>query len=177
MPATQPELMTDFDYAEIPACATIIQPNGPVFSHDKKRVVILPAPVNSTNEVHASTNHTSGSVPSSPSASTSNLNPSSKFTNALLSSTLFLPTLPDTSNFSNNDQGRLLSNREPLSLPTTAVNFRRFVSRSGPIFWLQDRVEEIVMWKKGWKTTCAWMALYGLLCSRVFLPFSLVLSC
>ncbi|KAI5116586.1 hypothetical protein M0805_009229 [Coniferiporia weirii] len=58
----------------------------------------------------------------------------------------------------------LLSTREPLSLPTTTAHFRRFASRSGPLFWLQDRIEEILMWKKGWKVTLAWMAAYTFLC-------------
>lgn len=58
----------------------------------------------------------------------------------------------------------LLSSKEPLSLPTTTNNFRRFALRSGPIFWLQDRVEEIVMWKKSYKVTAAWMCTYAFLC-------------
>lgn len=154
--------MTGLDYAKIPACATILleEPN-------KKRVISLPAP-DVADDTPATFTSVLTSTPSSPSGSGTK----ASFTNALLSSTLFLPTLPDTSTFLKDDQGKLLSNREPLSLPTTAVNFRRFVSRSGPVFWLQDRIEEIVMWKKGWKTTCTWMALYSLLCpSAFFLTF------
>ncbi|KAL5482477.1 hypothetical protein ACEPAI_9071 [Sanghuangporus weigelae] len=59
---------------------------------------------------------------------------------------------------------QLLSTREPLSLPTTTTHFRRFAARSGPIFWVQDRTEEIIMWKKGWKVTTAWMMAYAFIC-------------
>ncbi|KAG9308876.1 hypothetical protein JVU11DRAFT_11336 [Chiua virens] len=44
------------------------------------------------------------------------------------------------------------------------TNFRRFVSKVGPVFWLQDRIEEIILWKKGWKRTTVFLALYGFLC-------------
>lgn len=60
--------------------------------------------------------------------------------------------------------GTLLSTRDPLSIPITTVNFRRFVSKVGPIFWLQDRIEEILMWKRGWKATTVWMAAYAFFC-------------
>ncbi|KAF8639057.1 hypothetical protein AX17_001753 [Amanita inopinata Kibby_2008] len=58
----------------------------------------------------------------------------------------------------------LLSIKDPLSVPIMSANFRRFVSCVGPVFWLQDRVEEIIMWRKGWKVTCAWMTAYGFFC-------------
>ena len=58
----------------------------------------------------------------------------------------------------------LSSSKEPLSLPITTNNFRRFALRSGPIFWLQDRIEEIIMWKKSYKVTAAWMGTYAFLC-------------
>ena len=47
------------------------------------------------------------------------------------------------------------------------ANFRRFVSRVGPIFWLQDRIEEIILWKKGWKRTAVWLAAYGFFCTSL----------
>ncbi|KAK2462575.1 hypothetical protein APHAL10511_005418 [Amanita phalloides] len=59
---------------------------------------------------------------------------------------------------------QLLSTKDSLSLPIMSVNFRRFVSCVGPVFWLQDRIEEIVMWKKGWTVTGAWLMAYGLFC-------------
>ncbi|KAF8632034.1 hypothetical protein AX15_002080 [Amanita polypyramis BW_CC] len=59
---------------------------------------------------------------------------------------------------------QLLSTKDPLSVPIMSANFRRFVSCVGPVFWLQDRVEEIIMWKRGWKVTCVWLAAYGFFC-------------
>jgi len=64
--------------------------------------------------------------------------------------------------------GTLLTTRDPLSIPITTVNFRRFVSKVGPIFWLQDRIEEILMWKRGWKVTTVWMAAYAFFCKSLF---------
>ncbi|KAK1224884.1 hypothetical protein PQX77_012196 [Marasmius sp. AFHP31] len=48
----------------------------------------------------------------------------------------------------------LLSNKDPLSIPIMSVNFKEFIQRVGPVFWLQDRIEEIVCWRRGWKMTC-----------------------
>src|SRR6266545_3177143 len=48
------------------------------------------------------------------------------------------------------DGPTLLSSKDPLSLPIMTNNFKRFVVAVGPVFWLQDRIEEIVLWKKGW---------------------------
>lgn len=58
----------------------------------------------------------------------------------------------------------LLSSKDPLSLPITTNNFKRFVAKVGPVFWLQDRIEEILLWKRGWKVTTVWMLAYALLC-------------
>ncbi|KAJ7673126.1 hypothetical protein DFH06DRAFT_1123863 [Mycena polygramma] len=38
------------------------------------------------------------------------------------------------------------------------------IERVGPIFWLQDRIEEIVLWRKGWKLTSTWIAGYAFFC-------------
>ncbi|KAI6030596.1 hypothetical protein F5J12DRAFT_801609 [Pisolithus orientalis] len=59
---------------------------------------------------------------------------------------------------------KLLSARDPLSLPIMTNNFRRFVAKVGPVFWLQDRIEEIILWKRGWKRTAVWLAVYGFIC-------------
>jgi len=64
--------------------------------------------------------------------------------------------------------GTLLTTRDPLSIPITTVNFRRFVSKVGPIFWLQDRIEEVLTWKRGWKVTTVWMAAYAFFCQSLF---------
>ncbi|KAF5317834.1 hypothetical protein D9619_012638 [Psilocybe cf. subviscida] len=62
------------------------------------------------------------------------------------------------------DVPTLLSSRDPLSVPIMTVNFKRFVSIVGPIFWVQDRIEEIVFWKRGWRRTAVWMAVYAFIC-------------
>ncbi|KAL5524372.1 hypothetical protein ACEPAF_9512 [Sanghuangporus sanghuang] len=73
-------------------------------------------------------------------------------------------TIPSPSPRTTRQAPQLLSTREPLSLPATTTHFRRFAARSGPIFWVQDRIEEIIMWKKGWKVTTAWMMAYAFIC-------------
>lgn len=145
-----PCCMSDFEYAVIPSCAIQIQ------DHEKggRLVVSIPTPSSSQRETTNS--------PHSPAKQS--------FTNVLLSSALHLPNLPE---FSSDNGHRLLSRREPLSLPTTTVNFRRFVARSGPVFWLQDRIEEVIMWRKGWKVTCTWMAIYAFLCKEPSLTTAL----
>jgi hypothetical protein len=83
----------------------------------------------------------------------------------LLSSALpNMPTQSDPRSGAAAGAPRLLSTRDPLSIPITTQNFRRFVSKIGPVFWLQDRVEEVMMWRKGWKVTLVWMAVYSFLC-------------
>jgi hypothetical protein len=57
----------------------------------------------------------------------------------------------------------LTSQREPLSLQLMTNNFRRFVARIGPVFWVQDRIEEIMYWRKPvW--TLTWIVGWGLIC-------------
>src|SRR6267154_948197 len=87
----------------------------------------------------------------------------------LLSSTFQFPDAPTTQPPAT--ANTLLSRREALSFHTTTINFKRFVSKSGPVFWFQDRVEEIVMWRRGWKVTSVWMAVYAFLCAHSFLVF------
>lgn len=38
------------------------------------------------------------------------------------------------------------------------------MARVGPVFWLQDRVEEVLMWRCGWKYTGVWIVSYAFLC-------------
>ena len=65
-----------------------------------------------------------------------------------------------------NDQSTtFLSSRDRISIPIMTSNFKRFVSIIGPVFWLQDRIEEIILWKRGWMRTVVWMAVYAFLCS------------
>ncbi|KIJ64672.1 hypothetical protein HYDPIDRAFT_28604 [Hydnomerulius pinastri MD-312] len=55
----------------------------------------------------------------------------------------------------------LLSTRDPLSLPIMTSEFRRFAAKVRPVFWLQDCVDEVMLRKKQWKRTTAWLAMYG----------------
>ncbi|KAF9255769.1 hypothetical protein L218DRAFT_991728 [Marasmius fiardii PR-910] len=63
-----------------------------------------------------------------------------------------------------NNPGRKRTKRDPLSIPIMSVNFKQFVERVGPVFWLQDRIEEIVTWRRGWRMTCTWLAIYAFIC-------------
>lgn len=59
----------------------------------------------------------------------------------------------------------LSSQRETLALPAMTNNFRRFVARCGTIFWVEDRVEEVMYWRKPiW--TWSWMLLWGFICKH-----------
>lgn len=140
--------MSDLQYVAIPQCASLLREN-----HVKPKLVMsIPKP---TIPGESSSSATTAQ-PSSPTRQTLGIS------NLLLSSTLHLPNPPPASP---RDGIRLLSTRDPLSLQATTVNFRRFVSKSGFIFWLQDRIEEVLMWRRGGKVTLTWMAIYAFLCS------------
>jgi len=144
--------MSVLDYVHIPACATVVPPeakNRP----DAKRQISLPPLSHSADD------------PASPSSSPGNTPTRSVFGNLpglLLASSLQISTNTPSENPRN--VSRLLSTRDPLSVPVTTTNFRRFISKIGPMFWLQDRIEEIVTWRKGWKVTVMWMTGYSFLC-------------
>ena len=76
-------------------------------------------------------------------------------------------TPPPAANINHNH----ISSRDPLSLSIMSTNFKRFVSIIGPVLWLQDRVEEIILWKTGPARTLTWMAAYSFIC--MFHPLSL----
>jgi len=82
----------------------------------------------------------------------------------LLSSALPVPAGMSSPRSKTTGAPKLLSTKDPLSLPITTANFKKFVAKSGPVFWLQDRIEEIITWKLGWKYTSVWMAVYAFLC-------------
>jgi hypothetical protein len=45
-------------------------------------------------------------------------------------------------------------------------NFRRFVTKVGPVFWMQDRVEEVLFWRKPvW--TWGWIMVWGCICEFI----------
>ncbi|KIJ53498.1 hypothetical protein M422DRAFT_775591 [Sphaerobolus stellatus SS14] len=141
--------MSDFKYASIPSSASPLEEHG---IKNKHASVSITTPSLFEPQTEESIN-----PPTSPISGGAKQG----FSNILLSSVLQLPSLPETST---RDGGRLLSAREPLAIQATTVNFRRFVARSGPVFWLQDRLEEVIMWRKGWKVTCTWMTIYAFLC-------------
>lgn len=74
------------------------------------------------------------------------------------------PTMSTPKQKAGQESYTLLSTRDPLSLPIMSTNFKRFVSIIGPVFWIQDRIEEIVLWKRGTMRTLVWMAAYALIC-------------
>lgn len=145
--------MTIFDYVDIPACAAVVPPEAN--NRPDTNVHTSPPPAS-----HATDD------PVSPSSAQANTPTRTVFKNLpglLLTS---LPIAIDVFNGNPRNVSQLLSTRDPLSVHTTTVNFRRFVSRVGPLFWLQDRIEEIVTWK-GWKGTVMWMIAYSFLCQLV----------
>ncbi|KAF8881838.1 hypothetical protein CPB84DRAFT_1817224 [Gymnopilus junonius] len=150
--------MATIDYIDVPLGATQLR-NSSDAQHD-----IRPVPKITTSIPHPSP---------PPSPSTSRIRrPSllSSTATSLSSPTLsFIPqlllsaSLPPTKK-SEPENVILLSSGDPLSLPIMSTNFKRFVSIIGPVFWLQDRIEEIVLWKRGWMRTAVWMAAYSFLC-------------
>ncbi|KZT25413.1 hypothetical protein NEOLEDRAFT_1065323 [Neolentinus lepideus HHB14362 ss-1] len=147
--------MATLDYVEIPRYATRLQSN-----------VSLSSDMRPAARITTSLPHPESSPVLSPLSTiqatfpTKGLGgPAFNLSQILLSS---IPASPATPR--NAPQGQLLTTRDPLSIPITSVNFRRFVSKSGPIFWLEDRIEEVVMWRKGWQFTGAWMCGYAFLC-------------
>ncbi|KAI0822052.1 integral peroxisomal membrane peroxin-domain-containing protein [Trametes gibbosa] len=166
--------MATLDYVEVPSYATQLYSAGAQrgIRPAPKVVTSLPRPEHSPVRGSSPTTQ-----PMSPSKAGSNL------TSILLASALQLPAnTPPTPQTSGAKKGaaRLLSTRDPLSIPITTTNFRRFVAKSGPVFWLQDRIEEIILWKRGWKYTLVWMAAYAFLCyfpRLIFLiPHTVMLS-
>jgi len=144
--------MTIFDYVDIPECAAIVPPEAN--NQPGTKVHTLPPPAS-----HATDD------PVSPPSAQGNTPTRTVFKN--LPGLLLTSTFPNAFNENPRNVSQLLSTRDPLSVHTTTVNFRRFVSRVGPLFWLQDGIEEIVTWKKGWKVTVMWMIAYSFLCQLV----------
>ncbi|TFK34174.1 integral peroxisomal membrane peroxin-domain-containing protein [Crucibulum laeve] len=166
--------MATLEYIDIPAGATRLR--SPLPSEDKARPHdIRPAP-------KITTALPTPSPPPSPSTrprslSISSASPLASPTLSLIPQLLLSGALPSTAGNANApptasnprrkaDPGRptLLSSRDPLSIPIMTTNFKRFVTKVGPVFWMQDRVEEIMLWKRGWKVTGTWMAVYAFLC-------------
>lgn len=166
--------MASLDYVEIPSYATRL-PSPPPSSKSRspsprpqpKVTTALPHP---TTPLQTSPATNSVNIPPKQPTSSSSATDSptrSTFGNLpgmLLASTLQIPSHTPAGSSNPRNVTNLLSTRDPLSVPITTVNFRKFVGKVGPVFWIQDRVEEILMWRKGWKVTGMWMAAYAFLC-------------
>ncbi|KAF5335345.1 hypothetical protein D9611_011682 [Ephemerocybe angulata] len=192
--------MSSLDYVDIPAGATRLRSTPKPNSNEKPRPTTSDLRV--APKVFTSLPNPSSSPPSTGHARQSSLSfaassltsPTLSFIPQLLLSSAIpggVPTAedaPDTSTpaTSNPRQSMypekytLLSTRDPLSLPIMSNNFKRFVAKVGPVFWLQDRGEEILLWKKGWRVTGTWMGVYAFLCfyPRVvlLLPHAIVMG-
>ncbi|KAJ3798752.1 integral peroxisomal membrane peroxin-domain-containing protein [Lentinula aff. detonsa] len=175
--------MATLDYISIPSCASRLQfqpqPSLKSFrAHTANENDIRPAPKLRTSLPRPSAESSEG--PTSPLKGFAGSSAFNLLPNLLLSSSFpsgSTPTSdPTASSDSKSNPGKkrfkklhqepvvLLSNKDPLSIQVTSVNFKRFIERVGPVFWLQDRIEEIVCWRRGWKLTGTWLAVYGFLC-------------
>ncbi|EIW81127.1 hypothetical protein CONPUDRAFT_137212 [Coniophora puteana RWD-64-598 SS2] len=182
--------MATFDYVDFPKDALRLSLASVKETHN-----LRPAAKVHTSLPHSVPDQLSTASPISPTAKS--FGPLSLFPQLLLSSALPPSTPGHGRSASQGGQGQgagsaltstnprgqphtLLSTRDPLSIPITTVNFRRFVGKIGPLFWLQDRIEEIVAWKRGWKVTSVWIAAYGFLCYFprlvLLLPHAIVLG-
>ncbi len=149
--------MATFDYVEVPSAATRL--------HSRKRSTDLrPAVKIATALPHPEKAPRSATLTPTEPMSPSKV-PSINFSQVLLSSAIPIPANAPATPRDTKGTPKLLSTKDPLSIPITTVNFKRFVSRAGPVFWLQDRLEEIVMWRRGWKYTSVWIAGYAFLCT------------
>ncbi|KAF8650331.1 hypothetical protein AX16_005293 [Volvariella volvacea WC 439] len=152
------------NYLEIPSSATQLRPAR---STNGSTNGVRPAQKVYTS-IPTSTPPPSPSRMRSDSSSSSLSSPTFSLLPQMLFSTA-IPAQPSGSSTNPRKGGKskgpvLLTNRDPLSIPITTNNFKRFVARVGPIFWVQDRIEEIMFWRRGWRMTCSWMALYAFLC-------------
>lgn len=156
--------MNVLDYAEVPLCAALLPPTQDVDKKQKgSRLNIRPVAL---DPVAGASGHGAEAYKSPPLSPTiPKANPFS-FSNILISSAINFPTSPPPNTNHGTGAPSLLTNKDPLALQITTANFRRFVSRVGFVFWLQDRIEEILMWRKGWKYTSAWLVGYGVICER-----------
>ncbi|KAF8827825.1 hypothetical protein HHX47_DHR4000584 [Lentinula edodes] len=168
--------MATLDYISIPSCASRLKIHSSSELSSADESDIRPAPKLRTNLPRPTSESSEG--PTSPlkgfaGSSALNLLPNLLLSSSLPSTSVSDPTFPSDSK-SNPGRKRfkklhqepivLLSNKDPLSIQITSVNFKRFIERVGPVFWLQDRLEEIVFWRRGSKVTGTWLAVYCFLC-------------
>ena len=63
---------------------------------------------------------------------------------------------PPPASKTNHAHVTLLLSRDPLSLAIMSTYFKQFTSIIGPVFWLQDCIEEIIHWKTSPATIFGW---------------------
>ncbi|KAG8993086.1 hypothetical protein FRB93_002098 [Tulasnella sp. JGI-2019a] len=155
-------------YIEIPTYATPIHGASPAMPIKSALPEVgPPAPQRiSTSSIFSSPPQPQN--PHAPSSPTVSTKASNNISSILLSHALSaLPVIPANLN---NGQIRkpgdetLASAKDPLSLPIMSANFRRFIGKCQFIFWLQDRAEEVVFWRKGQLYTGAFMCAYTFFC-------------
>ncbi|KAF5377889.1 hypothetical protein D9615_006804 [Tricholomella constricta] len=163
--------MASLAYITVPASATRLQgdPTSPTIQRAKRVLTSLPSPSPASSPAPGSNARTSSSSASIPTSLTSPTTAAFSLLPQMLLSSTFQPSSLGPKEKDKNSTGSsnaplLLTTRDPLSLPTTSANFKRFVAKAGPIFWFQDRVEEVVMWRRGWRVTGVWMAIYAFFC-------------
>ncbi|KAL7418607.1 hypothetical protein Q5752_007065 [Cryptotrichosporon argae] len=103
------------------------------------------------------------SIPAMPSTGSVASNVSDLVLSSLLPPNL--PKLPAPHANRRHEAGvrELSTRKEALGVNVMSNNFRRFVTRVGPLFWLQDRVEEVLFWRKP-KWTWLWMFAWTFVC-------------
>ena len=150
--------MATLDYVSIPSSATRL--DGATIRPTKRIPTSLPS-------TSSSVSTSSTTTLSTPTSGTFAILPQLLLSGSLPPGTI-PSTLTDHETSKDGPETKLLTTRDALSIPTTSTNFKRFVARAGPIFWLQDRIEEIVMWRRGWRVTGVWMAAYAFFCLFYF---------
>jgi hypothetical protein len=60
---------------------------------------------------------------------------------------------PKPAKMINIDEYTPVKHTRPALDPDDDNHFKRFIAKSAPIFWFQDQVEEVVMWRRGWGVT------------------------
>lgn len=154
------------DYVSVPSYASPLRAGSPTSSRPAPRLTTaLPHPRADDNTSTPTSAHASSPALASPGG----LN-----LPALLLSSALPAGTTTTAHPRKAGGAKLLSAKDALSIPITTVNFRRFVSKCGPVFWVQDRVEEVVMWRRGWKLTAVWAAAYAFLCALFCLLYFFV---
>ncbi|TCD70871.1 hypothetical protein EIP91_001179 [Steccherinum ochraceum] len=150
--------MATLDYVDIPSSAIRLEASEPKQIRLAPKI-FTPLPNPDTSPSALASLPTSPVNPTSPTKSGMNLQ------QMLLSSALGpVPAGTSSPRSKGTSAPKLMSTKDPLSLPITTANFKKFVATSGPVFWLQDRIEEIITWKLGWKYTSVWMSVYAFLC-------------